>query len=309
MSASGSTTSTQRFGFMRRASGWSASPPHPSAPRSPGSVPARSQLHLTESRVEQPSRGHLALEVDDFGAVYRWAADHRGAHTCCRRHGRLRASRRGVSDVPPRSGRQRRRGLPSGCRSVARADRRAGSLADLYAQNADARQGDAVPRPLSATWSVREQRQLHSIGGADTGVTAAPGRGDGGGFLLGTGGDEPLRGRLAVRDLERESHRPRHATARFDLVDGRRLRLVEQLESRPAGIEQDDAATFRAPVGDLREPEGIAIDRAPRRSPAPSGPLAAPLPRSYWLKRPVLESDSRSSQSRRPSSSRYSRVR
>ena len=33
------------------------------------------QLHLTESRVEQPSHGHFALEVDDFGAVYRWAAD------------------------------------------------------------------------------------------------------------------------------------------------------------------------------------------------------------------------------------------
>ena len=31
------------------------------------------QLHLTETRVAQPSPGHFALEVDDFGAVYRWA--------------------------------------------------------------------------------------------------------------------------------------------------------------------------------------------------------------------------------------------
>ena len=31
------------------------------------------QLHLTETRAPQPSAGHFALEVDDFGAVYRWA--------------------------------------------------------------------------------------------------------------------------------------------------------------------------------------------------------------------------------------------
>ena len=31
------------------------------------------QLHLTETRTPQPSPGHFALEVDDFGAVYRWA--------------------------------------------------------------------------------------------------------------------------------------------------------------------------------------------------------------------------------------------
>ena len=31
------------------------------------------QLHLTETQVAQPSPGHFALEVDDFGAVYRWA--------------------------------------------------------------------------------------------------------------------------------------------------------------------------------------------------------------------------------------------
>jgi len=30
------------------------------------------QLHLTETR-PRPSAGHFALEVDDFGAVYRWA--------------------------------------------------------------------------------------------------------------------------------------------------------------------------------------------------------------------------------------------
>lgn len=33
------------------------------------------QLHLTETSTPQPSTGHLALEVDDFGAVYRWALD------------------------------------------------------------------------------------------------------------------------------------------------------------------------------------------------------------------------------------------
>lgn len=31
------------------------------------------QLHLTETEVAQPSAGHFALEVDDFGAVYHWA--------------------------------------------------------------------------------------------------------------------------------------------------------------------------------------------------------------------------------------------
>ncbi len=31
------------------------------------------QLHLTETHPAQPSPGHFALEVDDFGAVYRWA--------------------------------------------------------------------------------------------------------------------------------------------------------------------------------------------------------------------------------------------
>ena len=31
------------------------------------------QLHLTETSTPQPSAGHFALEVDDFGAVYRWA--------------------------------------------------------------------------------------------------------------------------------------------------------------------------------------------------------------------------------------------
>ena len=31
------------------------------------------QLHLTETQVAQPSPGHFAFEVDDFGAVYRWA--------------------------------------------------------------------------------------------------------------------------------------------------------------------------------------------------------------------------------------------
>ena len=32
------------------------------------------QLHLTETEDAEPSPGHFALEVDDFGAVYRWAA-------------------------------------------------------------------------------------------------------------------------------------------------------------------------------------------------------------------------------------------
>ena len=31
------------------------------------------QVHLTETGTPQTSAGHFALEVDDFGAVYRWA--------------------------------------------------------------------------------------------------------------------------------------------------------------------------------------------------------------------------------------------
>ena len=33
------------------------------------------QLHLTEMPRAEPSRGHFALEVDDFGSVYRWATE------------------------------------------------------------------------------------------------------------------------------------------------------------------------------------------------------------------------------------------
>jgi len=73
MSAFGSATSTPRSASTPRDSAWSAFPRRrshaPVAWLRAGSL----QLHLTESRVPQPSPGHFALEVDDFGAVYRWA--------------------------------------------------------------------------------------------------------------------------------------------------------------------------------------------------------------------------------------------
>ena len=75
----------------------------------------------------------------------------------------------------------------------------------------------------------------------------------------------PATSRSAVASLSATSSAKRTVpdTRRpgFDLVDGRSLRLVEQLQRRPPGIEQDHAATVRAPVGDLSEPERIAVER------------------------------------------------
>jgi hypothetical protein len=49
--------------------------------------------------------------------------------------------------------------------------------------------------------------------------------------------------------------------ARLDRIDLLRLRLVEDLEGRPACPKKDDAAVFAAPVGQLLEPDRISIER------------------------------------------------
>jgi hypothetical protein len=47
----------------------------------------------------------------------------------------------------------------------------------------------------------------------------------------------------------------------LDPVDGRRLRLVEELQRRTACVEHNDPAVVRAPVGDLLEAERVAVER------------------------------------------------
>jgi hypothetical protein len=106
-----------------------------------------------------------------------------------------------------------------------------------------------------------EQRELHAVGRLDARVAVAPRRRHGRRDRAGAGGDERLRGRLAVFDLEREADGARDAAARLDLVHLRRLRLVEQLDRRASGGEEDDAAVIAAPVGELLETERIAVER------------------------------------------------
>ena len=109
------------------------------------------QLHLTETDRPQPSPGHFALEVDDFGAVYRWATSDRRALARGRRHRGVRAPGRRVPDVRPRP----EPATSSRSATVTPARWREEipelvRLADLYPQNADAGPGHALSRPVSA---------------------------------------------------------------------------------------------------------------------------------------------------------------
>ncbi len=74
----------------------------------------------------------------------------------------------------------------------------------------------------------------------------------------------PATNRLAVPlqvvDPERKPHRPRDAPAGLDPVDVLRLPLVEELERRAAGFEQDHATVVAAPVGQLLEAERVAVE-------------------------------------------------
>ena len=54
---------------------------------------------------------------------------------------------------------------------------------------------------------------------------------------------------------------PGDAPAGLDPVDALGLSLVEQLERRPAGLEQDHPSVLTPPVGELLEPEGVAVER------------------------------------------------
>ena len=53
---------------------------------------------------------------------------------------------------------------------------------------------------------------------------------------------------------------PGDAPAGFDPVDALRLPLVEQLERGVAGVEQDHAPVLAAPVGELLETRGVAVE-------------------------------------------------
>src|SRR5215471_8842302 len=106
-----------------------------------------------------------------------------------------------------------------------------------------------------------EQGQLHPVRCLDPGVAVAPRRYDRRCDPRGSGHDEPPRHVLAVRYLDREPDRAGHPAAGLDRVDRLGLGLVEEFELRPAGVEHDDPPGLRTPVGDLLEPEGIAVER------------------------------------------------
>src|SRR5262249_60156434 len=77
----------------------------------------------------------------------------------------------------------------------------------------------------------------------------------------GPGRAEPPRHVLATRDPDREPDRPRSPATSLDRVDGLGLGPVEELERRPAGVERDDPPGLRTPVGNLLEPERVAVER------------------------------------------------
>src|SRR5436189_102015 len=60
--------------------------------------------------------------------------------------------------------------------------------------------------------------------------------------------------------LSRCATRAGYAPARLDPVHKRGLSLVHELERRTTSFEQDDASVVRAPVGDLLEPQDVAVE-------------------------------------------------
>ena len=72
-----------------------------------------------------------------------------------------------------------------------------------------------------------------------------------------------LRRRGRVLDLEREADRPGDPPADLDAVDGLRVRRVEQLERRAAGVEEHDAPVV-APRLEQRQSECVAVERERR---------------------------------------------
>jgi hypothetical protein len=78
---------------------------------------------------------------------------------------------------------------------------------------------------------------------------------------FGPGRDQPPRYRNAVVDLHREPDRAGHPPARLDRVHRLGLRVVEQLQRGPPRLEHHHAPGSRTPVGDLLEPQRVAVER------------------------------------------------
>ena len=77
---------------------------------------------------------------------------------------------------------------------------------------------------------------------------------------LGARGFERLGDRGGVLDFEGDAHGPGDPPPDLDLIDRCRVRRVEQLERRPAGLEQCDAAVGLGPDLEQREPERVAVE-------------------------------------------------
>src|SRR6266498_1309517 len=107
----------------------------------------------------------------------------------------------------------------------------------------------------------REQGQLHPVGCLNSSVAVAPRRGHRRCDRRGAGRDESPGGVLAVGDLYREPDCAGHAAAGLDRVDCLSLGIVEQLERRPARVKGNGPAVLGTPVGNLLEPEHVAVER------------------------------------------------
>ena len=230
----------------------------------------------------RPGPGHFALEVDDFGAVYRWAVG-----PACSRSSRRRA----VSSCRAASTRCASHD-PDGNVSGLTRDARGGGSGFLswFARRitiprAPVRTGRRFAR-RDRLYVGLEHRRLQPVGCPDAGVAASPGWRHGDRGSLGTGSKEPVGSGLAVPGLEGEAEVPDTRPASLDLVDVGASGFVEELRAavrRRAGPRGRRRCSSRR-SGCARARRGRT--RAPRRSRARSAPLSARSLRSDSLKRP-----------------------
>ncbi len=73
--------------------------------------------------------------------------------------------------------------------------------------------------------------------------------------------DQPLRQLKAVLDLHREPDRAGHPRPASISSTASACALVEQLQRGPPRLEHDHAPAGRTPVGDLLEPQRVAVER------------------------------------------------
>jgi hypothetical protein len=61
--------------------------------------------------------------------------------------------------------------------------------------------------------------------------------------------------------MQREPNRPGRPTTDLDAIERLRLLWIEELEGRPAGVEDRPPAVGPDPRFDLRQAEGVAVER------------------------------------------------